>query len=224
MSWDQTLPGQEDSTGAEALSWLEQLEGTSWSHCVRMNWMQCCGCGSCARRVWGAAAGEWLRQGGREGGREAPALLYNFVADAVITGRAPPAWPVDGRQSHMQPPSLPGTLSHPWHPLLLLGHGRSLLCTPGAWSASGCRVPIQRVDWGALSLHPTIPQQCFQGAMPNPSEDAPASGGCPAPRPGCGVVEGAGGSRAVKPNPAGEQSRLLVSRTGRLIGTRELFA
>lgn len=57
-------------------------------------------------------AGEWLRQGGLEGGREALALLYNFVVDAVITGRAPPAWPVDGRQPHTQPPSVPGTLSH----------------------------------------------------------------------------------------------------------------
>lgn len=73
-------------------------------------------------------AGEGLRQGGREGGREALALLCNFVADAVITGRA---WPVDGREPHTQPPSVPGTLSHPWHQLSLLGHGRSLLCTPG---------------------------------------------------------------------------------------------
>lgn len=58
-------------------------------------------------------AGEWLRQGGRERGREAPVLLCNFVADAVITERTPPAWPVDGRQPHTQPPSLPGTLSLP---------------------------------------------------------------------------------------------------------------
>lgn len=148
------VPGQEDSTGAEALSWLEQ--GTSWSQHVKVSWLQCRGWG-CARRVWGAVAGEWLRQGGREGGRAAPALLYNFVADAVITGRAPPAWPVDGRQPHTQPPLVPGTLSHPWHPLSLLGDGRSLLCTPGVWSASGCRVPIHHPARIALSLHPTTP-------------------------------------------------------------------
>lgn len=166
-------------------------EGTSLSHYVKVNWQQCCGCG-CARKVWETVAGKRLRQGGRDGAREAPALLYNFVADAVIMGRAPRAWPVDGRQPHTQPPSVPGTLSHPWHSLSLLGHGRSLLCTPGVWSANGCRVSIHHPAPTALSLHPTTPpRKWYQGAMPNPSRDAPASGGCAAPKPW--ILEGAGG-------------------------------
>lgn len=131
-------------------------EGTSWSHWARMSRLQRRGCGrgSCARRVWGTVArGGWLRQGGREGGREAPALLCNFAADAVITGRAPPAWPAGGRQPHTQPPLLPGTPVPSLPPLpSLFGHGGSPLCTPGVWGAGGHGVPS--------TLQPTLLCAC----------------------------------------------------------------
>lgn len=64
---------------------------------------------------------------------------------------------------------------------------------PGAWSASGCRVPIHGPARTALGLHPQPSQQRCQGAKPSPSEDAPASGDCPAPKPCCWILEGAGG-------------------------------
>lgn len=101
----------------------------------------------------GGEGGGWLRQGGREGGREAPALLCNFAADAVITGRAPPAWPAGGRQPHTQPPLLPGTPVPSLPPLpSLFGHGGSPLCTPGVWGAGGHGVPS--------TLQPTLLCAC----------------------------------------------------------------
>lgn len=194
-------------------------EGTSWSHCVKVNWLQCRGCG-CARRVWGAVAGEWLRQGGLEGGREALALLYNFVVDAVITGRAPPAWPVDGRQPHTQPPSVPGTLSHDCiHSPCL---GRAGICSAPQVFAHG--VPIHCPARTALSLHPVKPQAAVPRSNAQSQRGCSCPGGLSCPQALLWDFGGSCGCRAVKPNPAREQSRLLVSRTGRLIGTRELFA